>query len=87
MKIKNVIGECLVRAGKDDFVDNPSLTDEQKELQNRLLACVNIAYREIVSKYLPLIYEEQVVFKTASALQNPCPRRLSSPCASRWATR
>ena len=79
MKIKNVIGECLVRAGKEDFSLNASLTDEQKELQNRLLACVNIAYREIVSKYLPLIYEEQVVFQDGKCLAKSLSKKIIFP--------
>ena len=63
MKVKKVIGECLIRAGKDDFSQSATLTEEQQETQNRLLACLNIVYREIVSKYLPLIHTENVVFQ------------------------
>ena len=62
MKVKDVIAECLIRAGKEDFTHNSTLTDEQQKTRNRLLGCFNIAYREIVSKYLPLVHSEKVEF-------------------------
>ena len=62
MKVKDVIAECLIRAGKEDFTRNSTLTDEQQKTRNRLLGCFNIAYREIVSKYLPLVHSEKVEF-------------------------
>lgn len=64
MKIKKVVGECLIKMGEKDFTSSTeTLTDEQKELQEKLLGAINIAYREITSIYLPLYHTQKVTFK------------------------
>ena len=60
MKIKDVVGECLVKMGRTDFSNNQTLDTEQTELKDKLLAAINIAYRHIVSEYLPLVQIETV---------------------------
>ena len=60
MKIKDVVGECLVKMGRTDFSNNQTLDTEQTELKDKLIAAINIAYRHIVSEYLPLIEIETV---------------------------
>lgn len=62
MKIKSVIGECLVKMGKTDFSNKPNntLTGEEGETIDKLLSSLNIAYREVISLYIPLIYTQEV---------------------------
>ena len=60
MKVKKIIGECLVRMGLDNFVDNEQLTVDEQKLVDRLLFNVNIVYREIVSAYLPLVDAKEI---------------------------
>lgn len=62
MKIKDVVGECLIKMGQTDFSNEQNLDAQKTELKNRLLACINIIYREIVSDYLPLVHTESVSF-------------------------
>ena len=55
MTIKKIVGECLMRMGLDNFVDNQSYTQDEQKLLVRLLFNVNLVYREIVTAYLPLV--------------------------------
>lgn len=64
MNIKKVVGECLRRMGEKDFTTSSAqLTDEQKELQDKLLGACNIVYREIASRYIPVYYSQKVTFE------------------------
>ncbi len=63
MKIKDIVGECLVKMGQTDFSNEQTLDTQQTELKNKLVAAINIAYREIVSEYLPLYFTENVEFE------------------------
>lgn len=60
MLVKDVLGECLVKTGRDNFLSSSSLTEEQQALAERLRAALNIAYREAVTEYIPLYAEEEV---------------------------
>ncbi len=60
MKIKDVVGECLVKTGQTDFSNNQTLDTEQTELKDKLVAAINIAYRHIVSEYFLLVKTETV---------------------------
>ncbi len=60
MKVKNIIGECLVKMGLDNFVDNEQLTVDEQRIIDRLLFNVNVVYREIVSAYLPLVDAREI---------------------------
>lgn len=60
MQIKDVVGECLVKMGENNFVNNESFDEDQQALVNKLLGALNIAYREIVADYLPLLYTQKV---------------------------
>lgn len=60
MRIKDVVGECLVKMGEENFVDNATYSDDEKALVNKILGAMNIAYREIVYEYLPLVVTEKV---------------------------
>lgn len=63
MKIKDVIGECLLKIGETNFVDETSYSDEQQATINKLLGALNIAYREIVTSYLPLVHKQKATLK------------------------
>lgn len=63
MKVKNVIGECLTKMGRTNFVNKTQFDSEESELISKLLCALNIAYRETVTEYLPLIYAQTVVLK------------------------
>lgn len=63
MEIKKVIGECLVKMGEENFAEEQTLTDEQQELLNKLVCALNIAYREIVSCYLPLVHRQRTTIE------------------------
>ena len=60
MLVKEVLGECLVKMGRENFLTGTEYTDEQQALADRLLAAMNIAYREAVTEYIPLYAEEKV---------------------------
>lgn len=68
MIIKKVVGECLRRMGENDFTSSTQLTDEQKELQDKLIGACNIVYREIVSRYIPVYYSQKVTFEDGKTL-------------------
>lgn len=61
MLVKDVLGECLVKMGRENFLTGTEYTDEQQALADRLLAAMNIAYREAVTEYIPLYAEEKVI--------------------------
>jgi len=51
--------------GEKDFTTSAAqLTDEQKELQDKLLGACNIVYREVVSRYIPTYYSQKVTFES-----------------------
>ena len=60
MLVKEILGECLVKMGAEDFTSAAERTETQQTLIGRLLAAFNIAYREAVTEYLPLVAEEEV---------------------------
>ena len=60
MLVKEVIGECLIKMGKENFVDKQEFSDEEQALADRLLAALNIAYREAVTEVIPLDREGEV---------------------------
>lgn len=60
MLVKEILGECLVKMGSEDFTSAAERTETQQTLIGRLLAAFNIAYREAVTEYLPLVAEEEV---------------------------
>ncbi len=62
MTVKNVIIECLTKMGKDNFLDNTSLSDDEIKMRNDLIKAVNIAYKQVIATYLPHIKKESVVF-------------------------
>ena len=60
MEIKKIIKICLVKMGEKDFLDNPTLTDVQQEIKDKLLSAFNVAYSEAVTDFMPLITKEKV---------------------------
>lgn len=68
MKVKSVIGECLVKMGKTDFTNKTPLTVEENEMIDKLLSALNIAYREAISLYIPLVHVEDVKFTQGMVL-------------------
>ncbi len=79
MQIKKVIGECLVKMGEVDFASDQKISEEQKELRDKLLKAVNLAYREIVSQYLPLYYEQTVKFNEGKCLSATLDKKIIYP--------
>ncbi len=79
MIVKDVIGECLVKMGMKNFTLNDTLTDAEKELRDSLLAAVNIAYREVVSEYLPLVTSESVTFENGVLSVNALDKQILYP--------
>lgn len=63
MKVKKILGECLVKMGVEDFTAKQTLTQEETALEKKLLAALNVVYREAVTQYVPLVTEEDVDFK------------------------
>jgi hypothetical protein len=75
MQVSQIIGECLTKINGDNFIGQETYTEAQQALIDRLVAALNIAYREITTEYLPLICREDVSLvngecQTAS-LNNP----------------
>lgn len=75
MTVKSIIGECLLKLGEENFIENATFTVSERKLADRLLAALNIVYAEAVTEYVPLIYSEEVEFKNGelfvSALTKP----------------
>lgn len=81
MLVKEVIGECLVKLGKENFIDEAELTDEQQALVDRLLAALNIAYKEAVTEFIPLYCEEDVTVSGGVIDISGLSRRILYPVA------
>lgn len=79
MKIKDVVGECLVKMGQTDFSNEQNLDAQQTELKNKLLACINIIYREIVSDYLPLVHTESATFADGKISSSSLSKKILYP--------
>lgn len=79
MKIKDVVGECLTKMGQTDFSNEQNLDAQKTELKNRLLACINIIYREIVSDYLPLVHTESVSFQDGKIASSTLSKQILYP--------
>ncbi len=62
MTVKKVLGECLIKMGKENFAIKTEYDDEEIRLLKQLLSALNIVYREIISEYLPLVETEEVEF-------------------------
>lgn len=62
MTVKDIITECLSKMGKDNFLSNATLDEDEIRLRDALIDCCNIAYRQVVSRYLPNIHKEEVHF-------------------------
>ena len=50
MLVKDVIRECLCKMGEKDLLSETELSDEEQALIDRLLAAMNIAYRDAVTE-------------------------------------
>lgn len=79
MTAKNVLGECLVKMGLADFTQKSSYSDSEKELLDGLLGALNIAYRETVCEYLPLIAEEKATFLDGQLLVSSLAKQIIYP--------
>lgn len=63
MTVKTVLGECLIKMGKENFAVKSEYDTEESNLLKQLLAALNIVYRETVCQYLPLVEVEEVIFE------------------------
>lgn len=63
MLVKDVLGECLIKMGKENFLANDTLSDAEQALADRLLSAMNIAYGEAVTEYIPLYAEEETTVR------------------------
>lgn len=79
MLVKEILGECLVKMGGTDFMSEEERTDAQQALVDRLLAALNIAYREAVTEYLPLVAEETVEVSDGEILASSLERTMIYP--------
>ncbi|MCM1306470.1 MAG: hypothetical protein NC037_06160 [Bacteroides sp.] len=79
MTAKSVIGECLLKMGLADFTKKNNQSDTEKELIEALLGALNIAYREVVCEYLPLVEKEKVVFNDGELLVSNIAKRILYP--------
>ena len=50
MFVNEILGECLVKMGGENFMSATDRSDAQQALVDRLLAALNIAYREAVTE-------------------------------------
>lgn len=79
MLVKEILGECLVKMGGENFISATERSDAQQSLVDRLLAALNIAYREAVTEYLPLVTEETVEVSDGEILASSLGRRMTYP--------
>ncbi len=79
MLVKDVLGECLAKMGREDFLSESSLSDEDAKLRDRLLAALNIAYREAVTEFIPLYHEEEVTVSEGEADPSALSKRILYP--------
>ncbi len=79
MKIKNIVGECLLRMGLEDFLSNTSFSSQEQELVNKIVGAINIVYNEICAEYLPLVAREQVVFENGKLSFSQLEKRILYP--------
>lgn len=63
MTVKSILAECLTKMGTENFLNKTTLGADEQKLANRLLAALNVIYREVVTQYLPLYAEEVVSFE------------------------
>lgn len=66
MTVKQIIGECLVRMGLDNFINNQSYTADEQKLADRLVLDLNIVYRQIVARDLPLVASADIEIENGS---------------------
>lgn len=79
MLVKDVLGECLVKMGRENFLSESDLSDAEQTLADRLLAALNIAYREAVTEYIPLYAEEEVAASDGEIDVSSLSRRILYP--------
>ncbi len=63
MKIREIIGDCLLKLGYGtavDMVTDANRTDEQNKAVNMLLKCASIVYSEIITNHFPNVVKETV---------------------------
>lgn len=63
MTVKQILGECLIKMGMQDFSVKQTYSDSEQETIDALLGALNIVYRQIVGEYLPLVKNENVTFE------------------------
>lgn len=83
MLVKDILSKCLIKSGQEDFTANESYTEAQQAVAGKLLACINIAYREAAVEYLPLITEESVILRQGEADLTVLTKTLLYPLALR----
>lgn len=60
MKVKEIIRECLIKLGLEDFTQKTAFGEDERILFDRLLNALNIMQKEIASEYLPRLFEEEI---------------------------
>ena len=60
MKVKDIIGVCVEKMGKENFVDNLTYSTEEQALIDGLLRALNVIYREVSTEYLPQLKTDEV---------------------------
>jgi hypothetical protein len=71
MKVKEIIETSLVLLGRNELLETSlfdenatnEITDAQQKEIDFLVRCFNLIYKETSADYLPLFYEEKIIFK------------------------
>lgn len=63
MTVKEILGACLEKSAKSNFISNATYTSEQQAIIDRLLSALNTVYREIATEYLPMLTDEEVTLE------------------------
>ena len=79
MTVKKVLSECLLKMGEKDFVLKENLSERESGLLTDILAALNVAYREIVCEYLPLVQRDRVFFTNGHIDASELSRRILYP--------
>jgi len=79
MIIKDVLGECLVKMGMENFISKTEYSEKENGIITDLIAALNIVYREIVCEYLPLVFSEEVELKNGEVFASELAKRILYP--------
>lgn len=62
MKVKDIMRECLVKMGRENFLDKEQKSEEENALASGLLSSLSAVYRELTTCDFPVTTSEEVRF-------------------------